>query len=73
MRVRMDSCLQGRGTLKPNMCPPLQQWKLEVDAAHAVTFGGINQFDGRLKCPNVRWPREACDTAWYDMSFVIGR
>jgi hypothetical protein len=70
MRMRMDSCLTGAGAPR---APPLQQWKLEVNAVHAITFGGIGQAGGYWKCPNLRWPREACDTAWFDTAFVIGR
>ncbi len=73
MRVRMDSCVTPKRASQTSRSPPLKQWKLEVDAAHAITFGGVGQVDGYFKCPNIRWPREACDTAWYDIAFVIGR
>ena len=67
MRVRMDSCLMGAAS-------PLLQWRLQVDAGHFSTFGGINLFRNSIpSCPRRRWPGEACDSAVYDITFVLGR
>ena len=54
--------------------PPLLTWRLQLDAAHVTTFGGLSLSRNAIQsCPRRRWRSEACDTAVYDLTFILGR